>query len=233
MQHNLALGHWPALVSSRQRLARAYQLRGAPGDAAAAALELDSADAAAAPLGVAVPDHGAGRAPAGVGLVTCLRAGRRWRVALADRSVLVEDSIGMLHLAVLIANPRHDIAAAELAAGLAALGAASASVTVQPLLDQEAISEYRSRLRQLEEGPGQAAPEQDRTEREWLLAQLAGAAGLGGRTRAFPDDGERARVAVGKAIRRALGRIAAADAVIGEHLSQSVHTGARCSYWPG
>ena len=24
-----------------------------------------------------------------------------------------------------------------------------------------------------------------------------------------------------------------ADAVIGEHLRQTVHTGARCSYWPG
>ncbi len=44
---------------------------------------------------------------------------------------------------------------------------------------------------------------------------------------------ERARVAVGKAIRRALARITDADAVIGEHLRQTVHTGARCSYWPG
>jgi hypothetical protein len=38
---------------------------------------------------------------------------------------------------------------------------------------------------------------------------------------------------VGKAIRRALTRITAADAVIGEHLHQTVHTGVRCSYWPG
>jgi hypothetical protein len=39
-------------------------------------------------------------------------------------------------------------------------------------------------------------------------------------------------VAVGKAIRRALGRVTEADAAIGEHLRQTVHTGARCSYWP-
>jgi len=70
-------------------------------------------------------------------------------------------------------------------------------------------------------------------EREWLVAQLASAAGLGGRTRSFPDEGERARVAVGKAIRRTLARIADADSVIGEHLRQTVHTGVRCSYWPG
>ena len=62
---------------------------------------------------------------------------------------------------------------------------------------------------------------------------MAGLAGLGGRTRAFPDQPERARVAVGKAIRRALVKIAEADAVIGEHLRQTVHTGVRCSYWPG
>jgi hypothetical protein len=37
---------------------------------------------------------------------------------------------------------------------------------------------------------------------------------------------------VGKAIRRALARITEADAVIGEHLRQTVHTGVRCSYWP-
>ena len=72
-----------------------------------------------------------------------------------------------------------------------------------------------------------------RAEREWLSAQLASAAGLSGRIRSFPDDAERARVAVGKAIRRALVRIEEGDAVVGEHLRQAVHTGARCSYWPG
>jgi len=40
-------------------------------------------------------------------------------------------------------------------------------------------------------------------------------------------------VAVGKAIRRALTRIAEADPVIGQHLRQTVRTGTRCSYWPG
>ena len=106
--------------------------------------------------------------------VHCQRAGRKWRLTLGVRSALVEDSIGMVHLAVLIANPRHEIQAADLVAGLAGLS----------------------------------------------------------RTRAFPDQPERARVAVGKAIRRALARIAEADAVIGEHLRQTVHTGVRCSYWP-
>jgi len=55
----------------------------------------------------------------------CRRAGRKWSVAWQQRSVLVEDSIGMAHLAVLIANPRQEIQAADLVTGLAVLGDAS------------------------------------------------------------------------------------------------------------
>ncbi len=65
-----------------------------------------------------------------------------------------------------------------------------------------------------------------------MRRQQATAAGFAGRTRSFPGQEERARVAVGKAIRRAMVRITQADPVIGEHLRQAVHTGVRCSYWP-
>jgi len=47
-----------------------------------------------------------------------------------------------------------------------------------------------------------------------------------------PDNQERARLAVTKAIRRAIARVSEADAVIGEHLKRTVHTGVRCSYLP-
>jgi hypothetical protein len=172
VQHNLALAHWPALVASRQRLAQAHAQRGSPGDADAARRELDAAAAEAASAGLPLPDVPAAGPPAAAPAeeAHCQRAGRKWRLTLRNRSVLVEDSIGLVHLAVLIANPRQEIQAADLVAG---------------------------------------------------------------RTRAFPDQPERARVAVGKAIRRALVKITEADAVIGEHLRQTVHTGVRCSYWPG
>jgi hypothetical protein len=154
--------------------------------------------------------------------------------------VLVDDSIGLVHLAVLIANPRQEIPAAELVTGLAAVGRGHGGAAAHPVLDHEAIGEYRNRLKRLEAeldqldaeaDPDQAAPAQ--AERDWLLAQLTSAAGFGGRTRSFPDQDERARVAAGKAIRRALVRITQADPVIGEHLQQAVRTGVRCSYWPG
>jgi hypothetical protein len=246
VQDNLALAHWPALVASRQRLAQAHALRGAPGDADAARREFDAATAEAASAGLPVPDYPqhpehpvAGPALA---MAEIQRAGRKWRVTLHGRSVLVEDSIGVVHLAVLIANPRQEIQAADLVAGLAGLsGTGGEAGAAQSVLDHEAIAEYRSRLKRLdaqldETGIDELEPDrarQVRAERDWLVAQLSSAAGFGGRTRAFPDQPERARVAVGKAIRRALARITDADAVIGEHLRQTVHTGVRCSYWPG
>ena len=239
VQHNLALAHWPAVVSSRRRLAQAYTLRGGPEDGDAARRELDAAMSEAAGLRLPVLGN-PGSVPAGA-LAECSRAGRDWRLVLGDRSVLVENSIGMLHLAVLIANPRQEIRAADLAAGLAALGgAAGDSEAAQPILDHEAIAEYRHRLKrleaeidQLESGNDAGRAVRARAERDWLVAQLAAAAGFGGRTRTFPDQGERARVAVGKAIRRAIVRVTQANPVIGEHLRQTVHTGVRCSYWPG
>jgi hypothetical protein len=239
-RYNLALGHWPALVASRRRLAQAYALRGSPGDADAARRELDTATAEATALGLPIPDYpGSGSASP---VAQCHRAGRKWRLAVRNRAVIVEDSIGMVYLAVLIANPGQEIRAAELAAGLAALGSAAGdggAGRVQPVLDHEAMSEYRNRLKRLDAELRELETDDDgeraarvRAERDWLVAQLASVTGLGGRPRSFPDDGERARVAVSKAIRRAIGRITAADPVIGEHLRQTVRTGMRCSYWP-
>jgi hypothetical protein len=239
VQHNLALAHWPALVASRQRLAQAHVLRGSPGDADAAHRELDAATTEAASAGLPVPDYPVPTptpAPAPA-VAEIQRVGRKWRLTLRGRGVLVEDSIGMVHLAVLIANPRQEIQAADLVAGLAGLSGTSGEAgAAQHVLDPEAIAEYRSRLKRLDTEIDELEPDrarQARAERDWLVAQLSSAAGLGGRTRAFPDQPERARVAVGKAIRRALARITEADGVIGEHLRQTVHTGVRCSYWPG
>jgi hypothetical protein len=241
VQHNLALAHWPALVASRQRLAQAYARRGWPQDADAARRELDAATSEATAVGLPVPDQPVSGPSAA--LAECHRAGRKWRLALRNRSVLVEDGIGLVHLAVLIANPRQEILAADLVAGLAGLSGAAGDVGgAHPVLDHEAIAEYRNRLKRLDAEIGQLESAGDpsrasllgqaRAERDWLVAQLSGAGGFAGRTRSFPDQPERARVAVGKAIRRALARVTEADAVIGEHLRQTVRTGVRCSYWP-
>jgi hypothetical protein len=65
------------------------------------------------------------------------------------------------------------------------------------------------------------------------MAELAAGTGLRGRTRRFSDNAERARIAVGKAIRRAVDRAGEADRLIGDHLHDSVHTGMHCVYYTG
>jgi len=237
VRHNLSLAHWPALVASRRRLAEALAQRGLPEDAQLASQEQSAAEAEAAAHDLPVAGHRAARPAAGS--LTCHREGRRWRLTLDDRSVVVDDSVGMLHLAVLIANPRREIAAADLVAGVTALTGSSRDGPAgqpQPLLDAAAIAEYRERLTHLDERLERQGDAENiaraQAERDWLVAQLSNATGLHGRARTFPDEGERARVAVGKAIRRALARIAEADGLIADRLRQGIHTGRFCSYWP-
>jgi hypothetical protein len=232
IDRNLAIGHWPAVMMSRLRYAQALAERSGPDDPSNARDELATAADEAAELGIPIP--GAVECD---GTMECRRQGRSWRVALGCRSVLVEHSVGMLHLAVLIANPGQEIPARDLAAGVAAI--ASDTGSEQPVLDRTAIREYRNRLSrlrteiaELEAADDTSRAERARAERDWLTAALSGASGLGDRTRRFTDDPERARIAVGKAIRRAVTRIAEADAVIGEGLRSRVRTGIRCSYWP-
>ena len=236
VQRNLALAHWPGVLASRRRLAQAYALRKLSSDADAARRELELAAREAAELGdvAGSPESG----PAGM-VAECSRVGRKWRLTLRNHSALVDDSVGMAHLAVLIDNPRLEILAVDLVAGLAGLSSAvSDPGSAYPVLDRDAIGEYKKQLNRLDaeidqrESADSVRAASARAERDWLTAQLASAAGFGWRTRSFPDQPERARVAVGKAIRRALVRIGEVNPAIGDHLGQAVRTGVRCSYWP-
>ena len=230
---NLALAHWPAAIASRLRHAQALTLRGRPHDVSEARRERDTAAADAAALGVHVP-----AAESTEQALTCVRRGTRWRVEWRGRGVLVRHSVGMLHLAVLIANPGDEIQAVDLVTGVAALDNGSDG-PVQPVLDGAAMREYRQRLdglraeiEDLEAAGRPERAERARAERDWLIAELTAATGVAGRARRFPHSGERARIAVGKAIRRAVGHLAEADPVLGEHLRTAIHTGIRCCYRP-
>ncbi|MBO2454327.1 hypothetical protein J4573_45080 [Actinomadura barringtoniae] len=248
---NLAVGHLPAVALARARLGQALHMRqdiGASQEASLAAQE-------AALLGMALPDLGQGSAvapgapyevvhsnglgvPAGERLV-CRRRGRRWAFELAGRLALADHTVGMGYLAVLIANPGREILATDLAAGPGPESPSDPAASTQPVLDEVAKREFKRRLTRLEAEIDELEALNEleraakaRTERDWLITELAAAAGLGGRTRDFPGADERARIAVGKAIRRALKRIADADPIIGAHLRAAVHTGLRCSYRP-
>ena len=95
------------------------------------------------------------------GPATCTPQGHGWTVNRGRRSAFVRHAVGMLHLAVLLANPGTEIAAAELAAGADAL-AGRADVSTQPVLDRTTVQQYRARLASLRETieakPGAAPP---------------------------------------------------------------------------
>ncbi|WP_328454516.1 hypothetical protein [Amycolatopsis sp. NBC_00438] len=229
VRDNLALAHWPAVALSRARLAQALAVLG---HAAEASEERAAATREAADLGMALP--AAPERPAG--RVTCRRQGKHWLFALGGRSVLVEHSVGMGYLATLLDNPGYELSAIDLAAGP---GVTAATTSSQPVLDPAATSHYRKWLATLEAELDEHEANHDdgraervRSERDWLVGELSAAAGLAGRVREFTGVEEKARIAVGKAIRRALTRIAAADAVIGDVLRDGVQTGNRCCYRP-
>lgn len=233
---NLALGHWPAMTLSRWRLGQVLALRHGPG-AEIARRELAEAQREAAELGMVLPDSSATTRSCTPVAAECRRRGRQWQLEVGGRVVLVDHSVGMRHLATLIANPGCEIRATDLAAGPGA--AESVAESAHPLLDDQARRTYKQRLEQLATEIDELEAMNDlhraadlRAERDWLVEELAAAAGMGGRVRGFAGSAERARIAVGKAIRRALARISEEDPAVGEELRRTVQTGVRCCYRP-
>ena len=234
VDHNAALGHWPATTLSRHRLGEALSARGAPGDATAAQRLFTESAAEAAAFGMRLPPLAAWRR-SGPHTPRWTRWGRGWRIEMAGRSVVVEDMVGMHYLATLVANPGTDIAAVELVR--IDRSGSTLPETAQPVLDGEALRQYRTRMRELAEEIEEAEHIGDaervatlQSEVDWILHEVQATTGLGGRSRTFADDAERARIAVGKAIRRALARISDADEVLGAELRAGIETGVRCCY---
>jgi hypothetical protein len=239
VSHNLAIGNAPAATLSRARLAQALSLRACPGDSADARQELATATRQATDLAMRLPTYQRPAASAVSRHAVCRRSANRWWIELGDRSTVVDDCVGMRHLAILLANPGAEIPAIQLAAGPGLASTSAAATTDQPLLDEVALRAYKKRLATLrtELDTHHARNDLDRAakaqaELDWIQSQLRTTTGLGGRPRNFTDNNELARVSVGKAIRRALNRIAAADQAIANELRETITTGLRCTYRP-
>jgi hypothetical protein len=110
---------------------------------------------------------------------------------------------------------------------------------IGPVLDQQAKTAYRERLRELEEDLAEATSWADpvraaraREEMQFLTGELAAAVGLGGRDRTAGSAAERARVSITKVVKTALSRIRAHSPALADHLDATIHTGTFCSYTP-
>jgi hypothetical protein len=246
---NTALGHWPATTLSKARLCQTLAVRGDRADVEEAGRLFKESSADAAEQGMVLPamtppTKGLGRPPCAA-VAACTRRGLRWRVELGNRSVMVNDSVGIRHLATLMANPGVEVPAIDLTRmGGSRSSPAPPESIPQQLLDPEALRQFRSRLSLIREEIDEAEAVGNleraaalRVDADWLVEELQAHTGLGGRARNFSDDRERARIAVGKAIRRALDRISSADAVVGDELRAATQTGMQCCYrpsgWPG
>lgn len=163
-----------------------------------------------------------------------------WTVGFDRATFGLPDLKGLRYLNELLARPAADIAAADLAAvGAGHAGTVVAGADGGAVADAQALAAYRQRLRDLDAELAEARSWADAgqaarlaLEREALLGEIGAAAGLGGRQRRFSSAGERARVAVRKAVAAALTRIEARDPAFARLLRNTIRTGARCRYDP-
>jgi tetratricopeptide (TPR) repeat protein len=158
-------------------------------------------------------------------------------VRLGELAVRMRRSRGLTFLAVLADHPGTDIAASHLIA--LADGTDVVPTVTDEVLDRAALASYRKRLADLDEEIAEARewhdPGRDEAleqEREFLLTELSGSLGLGGRPRRFADEAERARVNVTRALRSTIRKAAELSPELGRHLDATVVTGGRCRYQP-
>jgi hypothetical protein len=154
--------------------------------------------------------------------------------------VVLPELKGLRHLRHLVARPSVDVAAltlSDLAAGHGGGGVAGSDAG--EILDEAAVTAYRTRLGEIDAEIDEAAAwadpgrrERAELEREALLRELAAGTGLGGRHRRSGSTDERARMAVRKAIVAAVQRIERHDPPLARLLRDTVHTGLSCRYEP-
>lgn len=168
------------------------------------------------------------------------REGDTRTIGWGESTVVVRDLKGLRYIERLLAEPGREFHAAELVRLEAGTVGAGGSLDVGlPVLDDDAKEAYRRRLIDIDEDIADADAANDigraelaRRDREYLVAELRRAVGLGGRDRTVSDDGERARVSATRSIRYSLERIGDVAPAVASHLQQHVRTGTFCAYEP-
>ena len=160
------------------------------------------------------------------------RNGEYWHFAFGGTEFVLADLKGLQYLATLLAEPAREFKSLDLCGGQDVADAI-------PVIDEQARDAYRRRLVDVDEDIAEAERNCDaaraelaRCDREFLIAELSGAIGLGGRVRGTGAAAERARTSVTRSVRYALARLADQHAALGDHLSRTVRTGSYCSYQP-
>ncbi len=160
-----------------------------------------------------------------------------WLIEFNGTNVHVPDLKGLWHLRELVSRP------GEFVPALTLIGAASEEPIPHsdtgPVLDREAIRQYRRRLAALDDELDEAVVRGDAdreakssAERDALIAELKRATGLGGRPRRSGSPAEKARLNVTRTIRHAIADLTNKVPELAEHFDESIVTGASCCYQP-
>ncbi|MGA8847044.1 MAG: hypothetical protein WB471_10560 [Nocardioides sp.] len=216
-QHNR-----PAAEAAWQAAHRAFVDFGALGRADEAHARLD---------GFTLP------APAPSSRATFHKDGSTRLIEFAGSTATVPDLLGMRYLEELLTSPGLDIAAIDLVDR--EHGSPGPYQRGIPVLDDEAKQCYRRRLAEVDEDIAEAEDLNDlaradlsRRDRDYLIAELGRAVGLGGRDRLIGSDAERARTSVFRAITYAAKKIEQSNPLLADHLRRAVSTGTWCRYTP-
>lgn len=149
--------------------------------------------------------------------------GGLWLAGREGATFVLPRMRGLAHLHVLLERADVDVEALTLAGGAVEQGELE-------VLDDEGRRFLRARLARLDAELADAGRPELADERDAIASYLASGTGLGGRHRVTGSSGERARVAVRKAIVAALARIGETDPWLARHLHDRVRTGFVCSY---
>ena len=184
------------------------------------------------------PDEGRPEAvarplPRNTGAARFHAGGDTWTLAFDGLSVQLTSQKGFRDIARLLQQPGVEMHCLELGERVAEPGEDA------PVLDARASREVRERLRDLQQEVEDADASHDlaraeraREELDRLVDVMAGAFGVGGRSRALGSAAERARSAVTWRIRSAIKKIVKAHPRLGRHLENSIRTGTFCVYQP-
>lgn len=159
--------------------------------------------------------------------------GGTWHIAFNGRDIHVPDLKGLWHLRELVTRPHQPVPALSLIA--ASSDEPIPTADTGPMLDRQALRQYRQRLAELDAGAarGDGKRQAERSaERDALIRELKRATGLGGRSRRSGSPAEKARLNVTRTIRHAITDLATRAPELAAHLDESIVTGVSCSYEP-
>jgi hypothetical protein len=189
---------------------------------------------------LAVPGRYRQKTGDGVSSVPTFRLeGDFWKVWFEKESASLKNSVGMRHIARLLATPGREWHSADLLAKEAGHCGPTPVGSGGEATDKVSIRSYHARLQQLADDLAEAKMENDvhrqaeiREEAKKIEAHLKSTTGLGEEPRTAADDNEKARQTVTTAIRRAVKSTEKKHRYLWEHLRKHLKTGVFCSYGP-